>query len=207
MKALLITLLVIAVLFIVAQGFIMRSTSKTETHAYTVLKAYDDFEIRKYEPALFSYVVMQSDSYKNVSSSGFRSLAGYIFGGNAKNQQISMTSPVTMTMADSVTMKFKIPEGMELENMPQPNNPEIRFASEPEKIMAAITFGGWATDERIAEYTQKLKNLLDQNNIEHGGTFSYLGYNPPYEVVNRRNEVVVEVKVDWAKPKRNLVWI
>lgn len=193
MKAILITLAIIAVLFIIAQGFIMRSTSNTEEHAYSVIKDFEAFEIRKYEPALFSYVVMQSDGYKNVSSKGFRSLAGYIFGGNEGNQQIAMTSPVTMTMADSVTMKFKIPEGMTLENMPAPKNPDIRFAAEPEKIVAAIKFDGWASDERIAAYTEKLRNLLDENGIEHTGNFSYLGYNPPYEVINRRNEIVVDV--------------
>jgi hypothetical protein len=195
MKAFLITLGVIAVLFIVAQGFITRATSKTESHAYRVLKSYSDFEIRKYEPALFSYVVMQPADYKTASGNGFRTLAGYIFGGNEKNQQISMTSPVTMTMADSVTMKFKIPEGMELESMPQPNDPNVRFAAEPEKVMAAITFDGWATDTRIAEYTQQLKDLLAKNNIAHTGNFSYLGYNPPYEVINRRNEIVVDVEL------------
>ena len=195
MKTLLITLAVAAVLFIVAQAFIMRSTSKTESHAYTVLQSYSDFEIRKYQPALFSYVVMQSADYKTMSGQGFRTLAGYIFGGNQKNQQISMTSPVTMTMADSVTMKFKIPEGMDLENMPQPNDPNVRFAAEPEKTVAAITFDGWATDDRIAEFTQKLQDLLTKNNIAYTGNFSYLGYNPPYEIVNRRNEIVVEVKL------------
>jgi hypothetical protein len=194
MKALLITLLVLTVLFAAAQVFMAQSTGKTEGHAYVVLKTFTEFEIRRYQPALFSYVVMQSAEYKEVSSKGFRTLAGYIFGGNDKKQQISMTSPVTMTMADSITMKFKIPEGMELEAMPKPNNPNVRFASEPEKTVAAITFDGWATDQRIAEYTQKLKDLLVKNNISHTGKFSYLGYNPPYEVLNRRNEIVVDVE-------------
>ena len=193
MKVLLITVLVLISLFLVAQVFLMRSTSKTEGHAYAVLKTYDDFEIRKYKPAIFSYVVMQAGDYKTVSSKGFRSLAGYIFGGNEKNQKIAMTSPVTMTMEDSVTMKFKIPDGMELETMPQPNNPNVRFSAEPEKTVAAITFGGWATDARIEEYTQKLRDLLRKNNIETIGSFSVLGYNPPYEVLNRKNEIVVEI--------------
>lgn len=193
MKALLITVLVLVVVFLVAQIFLMRSTSKTEGHDYTILKTYDDFEIRKYKPALFSYVVMQAADYKTVSSKGFRSLAGYIFGGNDKNQKIAMTSPVTMTMEDSVTMKFKIPEGMELETMPQPNNPNVRFSAEPEKTVAAISFGGWATDARIAENTQKLRELLKKNNIQTIGSFSVLGYNPPYEVFNRKNEIVVEL--------------
>ncbi len=195
MKALLITLLVLAVMFAAAQVFSARSTGKTEGHNYNVLKTFDGFEIRRYEPALFSYVVMQSAEYEEVSGKGFKTLAGYIFGGNDKKQQISMTTPVTMTMADSITMKFKIPEGMALETMPKPNNPNVKFAAEPEKIMAAITFDGWATDKRIAEHTLKLKQLLDVNNIAYTGNFSFLGYNPPYEMINRRNEVVVEVKL------------
>jgi len=194
MKVMLIALLVIVVLFFLAQGFIMRATRKTESHAYTVLKTYPSFEIRNYKPALFSYVVMQSGSYKAVSNKGFSALAGYIFGGNEEKQQIAMTTPVTMIMADSVTMKFKIPEGMDLATIPKPDNENVRFAAEPEKVVAAITFDGWASDERIAEYTLKLKQLLSENNIAYIGDFSFLGYNPPFEMVNRRNEVVVEVK-------------
>jgi len=67
--------------------------------------------------------------------------------------------------------------------------------NDDEKTVAAITFDGWATDARIAEYTEKLKDLLAKNNIAYTGNFSYLGYNPPYEVVNRRNEVVVDVEL------------
>ena len=104
-----------------------------------------------------------------------------------------MTSPVAMTMEDSVTMKFKIPEGMTLDQMPKPSNSAVRFRSEPEKVVAAIRFGGWSTDERIAEYTQKLKELLAEKGIEHNGNFSYLGYNPPYELINRKNEIIVEL--------------
>lgn len=193
MKIFLIVVLIGVILVLIAQGFLMHFIGKTEMHAYTIVKDYKAFEIRKYEPALFSYVVMKSDRYKDVSNKGFRLLAGYIFGGNEKNQKISMTSPVTMSMDDSVTMKFKIPDGMSLENMPNPNNPDVRFASEPEKMMAAIRFGGWTTDERIEEYTEKLRALLDQNEIKHTDNFSYLGYNPPFEVINRRNEIVVEV--------------
>jgi hypothetical protein len=30
-------------------------------------------------------------------------------------------------------------------------------------------------------------------NLQHNNHFSYLGYNPPYEMINRRNEIVVEL--------------
>ena len=193
MKTIIIILAISAILFFIFQAFVLRATNGTETHAYKVLNDYGSFEVRQYEPALFSYVVMKSDSYKSTSSQGFRQLAGYIFGGNDKSQKIAMTSPVAMTMEDSVTMKFKIPEGMTLDQMPKPSNSAVRFRSEPEKVVAAIRFGGWSTDERIAEYTQKLKELLAEKGIEHNGNFSYLGYNPPYELINRKNEIIVEL--------------
>jgi hypothetical protein len=30
-----------------------------------------------------------------------------------------------------------------------------------------------------------------EKGIQHTGEFTYLGYNPPYQAVNRRNEVIV----------------
>jgi len=194
MKIFLIISISLVIIFLISQAFVMNATNKTETHAYTVVKDYKDFEIRTYEPALFSYVVMKSDSYKSVSNQGFRTLAGYIFGGNEKNQKIAMTTPVAMQMSDSVTMKFKVPASMSMEDLPKPVNSNIRFANEPAKTVAAITFSGWSSDERIAEYTAKLTELLEKNQIAHTGKFSYLGYNPPFELTNRRNEVIVELK-------------
>jgi len=38
-----------------------------------------------------------------------------------------------------------------------------------------------------------LKATLEKHQIAYTGPFSYLGYNPPYQLVNRRNEVVVKV--------------
>jgi hypothetical protein len=60
--------------------------------------------------------------------------------------------------------------------------------------MAAITFGGWANDAKIAKYKSKLIALLAENKIKHTHNFSVLGYNPPYEVLVRRNEVIVELE-------------
>jgi hypothetical protein len=30
-------------------------------------------------------------------------------------------------------------------------------------------------------------------NLEHKENFEYLGYNPPYQMINRKNEVLVEL--------------
>ena len=193
MKTLFVIALVLLTLFAVSQVLVSKSTEKIETYSYEVIKAYDDLEIRAYESANFAYVTMPKKTYKESSGQGFRMLAGYIFGGNKSGEKIAMTSPVSMTMQDSVTMMFMVPKTLKLKALPVPNNTDIKFKSEPGKMMAAIRFGGWANDEKIADQTEKLKSLLEEQGIEHLGNFSYLGYNPPYELLNRRNEVVVEV--------------
>jgi len=193
MKTTLIISLTLLAVMIITQAFVSKSTKQTEQHAYQVLKVYDQFEIRKYEAALFSSVKMPSKGYKESSGSGFRVLAGYIFGDNKKNEKIAMTSPVVMELGDTTKMLFKVPEGYTLEQLPEPTNASIVFEKQEEKIMAAIRFDGWASDEKIAYYTHVLTEALLKEKIAHTGKFSFLGYNPPYDLINRRNEVVVEL--------------
>jgi hypothetical protein len=163
-----------------------------------VLKVYDQFEIRKYESALFSGVKLTGKTYKETSSNGFRILAGYIFGANDKNQKIAMTSPVVMQLGDTSKMYFKVPDGYTVEELPQPQNTNIVFENQAEKIMAAVRFDGWANDEKIQQYTTILKDALAKENINHTNVFCFFGYNPPYELINRRNEIAVEL-VNYSK--------
>jgi hypothetical protein len=190
MKVVLISILILTA---IAQFFISRSTQKTEQHSYEVIKKYDQFEVRKYDPALFSSVKLSKKGYKASASEGFRILAGYIFGNNESNEKIAMTSPVVMEMGDTTKMKFMVPKGYNLNNLPNPTNSNIVFEKQEEKIIAAIRFDGWADDEKIEKYTTILKNELLKEKISFINKFSFLGYNPPYEVINRRNEIVVEL--------------
>ncbi|GAB5537914.1 MAG: heme-binding protein [Salibacteraceae bacterium] len=198
MKWIIITTLVLVALFVAFQVYSMASTKDIESYNYEVLETRERFEIREYESANFSYVTMPNTGYKNVSGQGFRSLAGYIFGGNEKNQSIAMTSPVAMDLDDTVTMMFMLPSEYNIEDLPKPNNSGISFKSEPSKVVAAVRFGGWTSDEKIKHYQQELSDALADAGIEHTGKFQNLGYNPPYEVLNRRNEIIVEL-VDYSK--------
>ncbi|MFM9421825.1 MAG: hypothetical protein RIR06_286, partial [Bacteroidota bacterium] len=94
-------------------------TENIEQYGYDVLEKHGDIEIRSYKPALFSTYTMQGNSYEASSSNGFRTLAGYIFGGNEKQEKIAMTSPVMMEMGESTTMSFMVPSGRSLESLPK----------------------------------------------------------------------------------------
>lgn len=193
MKILLIIVAIIVIAFIAVQLFAMSQQNNIETYPYQVKEKYDAFEIRDYEASLFTSVKLSTSEYKESSSKGFSILAGYIFGGNDKNEKISMTSPVSMTLGDSMTMMFLVPKEKNKSSLPTPNQSQIEFRKEPAKTVAAISFGGWADDERIAEYKSKLIAALAKQGIEHTNKFYFLGYNAPYEMINRKNEIIVEL--------------
>lgn len=194
MKIVFIALGVVLIIFIIFQLFAVRAQYNIETYPYQIVKEYDEFEVRSYEATLFTSVKLSSDKYEESSSKGFRILAGYIFGGNERNEKISMTSPVTMSLEDSMTMMFMVPKKLKKEELPKPNQSDIEFKEIPAKKMAAITFGGWANDEKIKKFKKKLIKYLEAEGIPYANRFYFFGYNSPYEVFNRKNEVVVELE-------------
>lgn len=194
MKIVTIILVVIIVVFAFAQIYFMLLQRNIETYPYTVKKKYDRFEIRKYEATLFTSVTLTSKGYKNTSSQGFSILAGYIFGKNDRKEKISMTSPVSMSLEDSTTMMFMVPKKLNKETLPKPEQSGIEFKEEPAKVLAAISFGGWANDAKIEKYKNELKAALDAQGITYFNKFYFFGYNAPFEVFNRKNEVLVELE-------------
>lgn len=193
MKFALIFLGVILIGFTISQVFALYSQYHIEIYPYSTLKTYESFEIRRYEETLFTSVKLSNSTYKSSSSKGFSVLAGYIFGDNDRNEKISMTSPVAMKLEDSVTMMFMVPKKLNKDLLPKPNSKSITIKTEPAKTVAAISFGGWANDEKIKTYKEQLVHELNAKGIAHSNTFYFLGYNAPYEVFNRKNEIIIEL--------------
>ncbi len=194
MKALFIILSILLLIFVIVQIFAIQSRTGIESYPYTVSKTYQDFEIRNYEASLFTAVKLSTNDYKDASGKGFSILAGYIFGGNDKQEKISMTSPVAMSLEDSMTVMFMVPKDLKKESLPKPNQSSIEFRDEPAKTVAAISFGGWANSDKIEEYKKKLIEALDAEGMAYTDRFYFLGYNPPYDMIGRKNEVIVELK-------------
>jgi len=194
MKIVYIVLAVVIILFAISQVWAQSQMKGIEQYPYRVDKTYEGFEVRSYERANFIYVTMDASTYEASSSKGFKMLAGYIFGGNERSEKFAMTSPVVLEMDSAVTMKFLVPAEYVMQEMPKPKNAEVRFATEVERTMAAISFGGFANDEKILQHKNELFKRLAEEGIAHTGQWSFLGYDPPFKLFGRRNEVVVELK-------------
>lgn len=174
-----------------------QSKGQTEHQPYTPVHQFPGFEVRYYPEAIMAKVYTHARSYREMTSPAFNTLAGYIFGGNAAGQKIAMTAPVHIDLHDSgSSMSFVMPSAYEMEDLPAPNNPAVKLEYSDSGYFAALTFGGYASDDKILEESEKLKRYLGQNNIQHHGNFRFLGYNSPYKFWNRRNEILVEIKWD-----------
>ena len=189
-----IILAIILAAFTSIQLYFMNAQRNIERYPYVVIKKYKQIEIRNYETTLFTSVKLSTKGYKSSASKGFSILAGYIFGNNERKEKIAMTSPVSMSLEDSMTMMFMVPKKFNKDNLPKPNQSGIEFKEEPAKTMAAISFSGWADDTKLEKYKQDLKAALDAEGIKYANRFYFFGYNAPYELFNRKNEILVELQ-------------
>jgi hypothetical protein len=179
-----------AVLGLAATKFSDRSI---ETPEYEVLQRYGEVEIRRYPQMLVAQTSMASASFDAAGSNGFRTVANYIFGGNERNQKIAMTAPVVMNMGDSATMYFVMPKQYGRADLPQPNSSAVKITEVASKVLAVVRFGGFSNDRNIRAHCDELAQTLREQGIEPASDFMYMGYNAPWDVFNRRNEVAVEV--------------
>jgi hypothetical protein len=193
MKVLFVTLLVVVLLGTLVALLVSFKFGDIETPKYKVIKTIGSIEIRQYPKMLVAQTTLPDTTMDKSMSSGFRTIAGYIFGGNTSNQKIAMTAPVVVKMADTATMYFVMPGQYKKEDLPKPNSERVQLREEGEKTLAVITYSGYSSDEKIALYSKKLKSELVQHNIQTVGAFLYMGYNAPWDLINRRNEVAIEV--------------
>jgi SOUL heme-binding protein len=191
-----ITALLIGI-FILFQIYTAMSTNKTETQAYKVIRVEENFEIRYYPAATMAVISSTAKSYRDLGNSGFSKLAKFIFGGNNENKQIAMTSPVHMDIGDTgSTMAFVLPSAYNKSNLPKPNDPGISIITSEPEYVAVIQFAGFANTASINKHKAMLENVLKHKGLSYFGNFRYLGYNPPFQLFGRKNEVIVALNAD-----------
>ena len=181
--------------FIVITLLMSFASKRIEKQKYRVIKKEKEFEIRYYPPAIFATTRSSAKSYRELGNSGFRKIAGYIFGNNESSAKIAMTAPVHMDINEKgSSMSFVMSSEYTLDKLPRPVDGRVELHESPAVYMAAIEFGGFASDQRIKQYADQLSQSLKKNGIKMIGNPTYLGYNAPYEFIGRKNEVVIAIE-------------
>ncbi len=186
------TIVIIATSSIAGLLFAFRSDD-IEMPEYRVIKKYENVEIRQYPAMVIAQTMLNKSTNQEQMSGGFRVIAGYIFGGNERNQKIAMTAPVVMKMGDSASMYFMMPKQYSTSELPKPNSKDVKILEEKPRVMAVIRYDGFSSDDKIKKYTNELAAIIAKYNLKTSGAYMYMGYNAPWEIINRRNEIAIEV--------------
>ena len=163
---------------------------------YTIIKKIENIEIRQYKSTIYASYTPKNEKERNNS---FRKVAGFIFGDNTNNEKISMTSPVVIKLHNNYEMAFLMPKKYNLENLPKPSNKEITIYTEPGNIKACIRYSGYTNNNIENKKINELKELLLKYNYNHKNDFEVLVYNSPFDFINRKNEIIVTIKMEKIK--------
>jgi effector-binding domain-containing protein len=176
-------------------------SSRVEQPRYLVIEAVPDagIEIRDYEAMVVAETAVTGDREPAIGT-GFRRIAGYIFGGNQAQQKIAMTAPV-IQQADTDAadpgdwrVRFVMPAQYAADALPPPSDPTVAIAKLPPKRYAAIRFSGWISTDNLARHLATLRSFLASRGIAPLSPPLYAFYNPPSTLpFLRRNEVMIEI--------------
>ena len=166
-----------------------------EEPEWHLVDTLDDVELRHYSPSVQARTTLDGSGETSV---GFRRLAGFIFGGNDRSEQIAMTAPVQETLQDALpTMAFTMPGAYQIQDLPAPEDDQVVIVDVPARTLAVIRFSGWATRGKIARNSRQLFETLEQYGIEPVSGTTLNQYNPPWTPpFLRRNEISVEIASD-----------
>jgi len=181
-----------------------------EEARYDVVVSEGDFEVRDYKGAVIAETVV-NEEYEDAGGTGFRRLAGYIFGKNRKKTKIAMTAPViqehigeNIAMTAPVVregtekgwrMAFVMPAEYSLETLPEPLDPNVVLKKVPARRVATLRYRGSLTEISIETHTDRLMEWLKKKSLKAVSPPRSAGYDPPWTVpMLRRNEVHVEVE-------------
>lgn len=185
----------LGVLAVGAYGAFLIYGRMVETWPYEVTSSEGAFELREY-PALRVAEVTTRGTRQEGARAGFGPLARYIFAREREGQKIAMTAPVTQEPAaeDGWRVRFIMPEGYALDDLPAPTSSEVRLLETEPQRMAAVRFSGAWEDARFEEQERRLRDWLTARGLEPRTTATYAYYNDPFTPgFLRRNEVLIGV--------------
>ena len=158
-----------------------------ESQPYEVLQNMDELEIRFYPPAMMAKT-------KANSGNPFSTLFRYISGANQNNEKIEMTTPVYMYLEDGISaMEFVLPNKYMEKDAPTPSAANVKIYESKPGYFAAVHYGGYSNASKVKIHTDRLMNEIQKHGLKSISNPVVLSYDSPYKVMNRRNEILVEI--------------
>jgi hypothetical protein len=181
-------------------------------------------EVRRYHPEIHAVTTIDDATWRESLNDGFRRLADYIFGANASETKIPMTSPVSISVAphpassphtddleqqagasvlpiDALVaagprrMDFVMPGDLTFADLPIPTDSRVRLVRVPARRVAALGFRGSYRGDAPAHKRNELVFLAKLAGLHTHSDAWFAGYDGPSTLpALRRNEVMIELE-------------
>lgn len=165
---------------------------------FDIVESNDEYEIRRYKHGVWASTVVETYAYAVASPMGFRRLFDYIDEGNALGVKIPMTSPVKIRMEPSCgvfckqnfTVSFYMPKKWQ-DEPPAPLDSRIFIERTKAMTVYVKSSSGYKIDDlSVASMAKSLAATLDEHGKAYdANTFVMAGYDPPFRLKHRHNEI------------------
>ncbi|XP_053193144.1 heme-binding protein 2 [Scomber japonicus] len=166
-----------------------------------------DYEIRTYHATKWMSTSMSGMQWDATVRTCFGKLFNYIQGKNKNKAKVEMTAPVTCRVEPGAgpaceskfTISFYIPEEHQ-ENPPEPSDSDVFVEHRKEMTVYVRTYGGFAKEKAKREELKKLIESLQRDGVPFvDQPFYTAGYDSPFKLTNRTNEVWILKKEEEQK--------
>jgi len=192
------------------------ATTVEETK-YKLISKTKNFELRDYPPHIVAETEVDG-TLEDAGNKAFNRLFDYISGKNRSREKIAMTAPVSQEpSSEKIAMtapvgqqrteegwvvSFTMPMLYTLDNLPVPEDPDVRLRQMPARRMASVRYSGTWSEKRYLRYLQELESWIQKNGFRILGEPVWARYNPPFTPwFLRRNEILIPV--DSEKKREN----
>ena len=168
----------------------------------------ESVEIRRYAPALLAQVTVQGD-HEHAMDAAFEKLAGYIYGRNASEEKMHMTTPVYQRASGDArvpvlqsgdgsgwTVAFFLANDQSPADVPAPSDPGITLVQAPESTVAVLRYTGNNDEQARAEARTRLLATVERaTGWAVADDVVWAQYDQPFAVAFlKRNEAQVAVR-------------
>eukprot|EP00310_Coccolithus_braarudii_P008483 CAMPEP_0183365508 /NCGR_PEP_ID=MMETSP0164_2-20130417/85040_1 /TAXON_ID=221442 /ORGANISM="Coccolithus pelagicus ssp braarudi, Strain PLY182g" /LENGTH=209 /DNA_ID=CAMNT_0025541059 /DNA_START=26 /DNA_END=655 /DNA_ORIENTATION=+ len=193
------SLLLLVSLFSVAMAWDEPSfCNKLDCPQFTVINSTHNYEIRSYKPSVWSSTNVSGIDYDSAVRSGFMKLFDYIQGHNQPNVKVEMAAPVLVDIfpgaGPACNSTFRVNFFMpfaDQSNPPAPSDPTVIIRRVPAATFAVTSFGGYMQpfNSTVLPHATALDQALSSAGISHDHMLHTAGYDSPFKIFGRHNEV------------------
>lgn len=171
----------------------------------------ESYEIRHYGPAKWVSTSVETMDWDSAIQTGFSRLHGYLQGRNEKEMKIKMTAPVTSYVEpgsgpfsqSTITISLYIPSEQQ-SDPPRPLESDVFIEDRAEMTVFARSFDGFSSAQKNQEQLLTLASILrEEGKVFDEKVYYTAGYNSPFKLLNRNNEVWLIQKSEPSASKEN----